>query len=155
MRGHRDTITGDEGMVLCDEDVTIRREDAIIGDEDAFTRGGDATVGGGDAATSDGDVPIGGHTTTLGGSGPNPRSRRAIVIEGDAVAVALHASTIFSRVIVGSCHVTISRPDNITSNSAPTITDARANSGTLDAIAPARPACGHGVRRSVEYFTKD
>jgi hypothetical protein len=76
-------------------------------------------------------------------------------------------------VIVGTCHATmsaadaiisraganisgvdanISEADAIINSNTPCDADARAISGTLDAIAPARPACGHGVRRSLESF---
>jgi hypothetical protein len=53
---------------------------------------------------------------------------------------------IVPRPIVGTFRANISELDAIISSSRHTITEFRASSGTLDAFAPARPACGHGAR---------
>jgi hypothetical protein len=53
---------------------------------------------------------------------------------------------IFPRPIVGTFHATISGATVILSSSTHTIPEVRASSGTLDAIALGRPACGHGAR---------
>jgi hypothetical protein len=105
-------------MIIGGEDATIGDEDAFIRDEDAFIRDEDATVGGGEATTGDGTCPSRPRRNRRT-SRPNPRNRRAIIVEDHAVASARRASMIFPRPIVGTFHANISGSIAIISSGTP------------------------------------